>query len=234
MNLPSRKTIVWLLILSLVLSSFMAFLANEMPFVSAQSTSVSPPTFSPPGGTYSSPQNVMITCATTNSFIRYTLDGSEPSDMPPMSPLYNNRPISVSANTTIKAKAYILPVTGTVRSDTVSATYTIVAVEKVAMPTFSPDGGSYSGAQSVVIQCATSGAIIRYTTSGDEPSSISTVYVGSILVSANTTIKAKAFFAGMTDSDTASAIYTISEAQNLRNQFPTVQRFILQSQQLPS
>lgn len=233
MNLPSRKTIVWLLTLSLVLSSFMAFFANEMPFVSAQT--LSNPTFSPPGGTYSSPQNVMITCATTNSFIRYTLDGSEPSDMPPMSTLYNNRPISVSANTTIKAKAYILPATGTVRSDTASATYTIVAaVEKVAMPTFSPDGGSYSGAQSVVIQCATSGAVIRYTTSGDEPSSISTVYVGSILVSANTTIKAKAFFAGMTDSDTASAIYTISEAQNLRNQFPTVQRFILQSQQLPS
>ena len=205
MNLPRRNKIVLLLTLSLVFSYSVAFLAGETLFVSAQSTSVSPPTFSPPGGTYSSPQSVVLACDTPDSAIRYTIDGSEPSDT---SPLYRN-PILVSGSTTIKAKGYVLLVSGMFRSDTSSATYTISAVEKVATPTFSPAGGSYSEAQSVVIQCATSGATIRYTVSGDEPSSSSPVYSESISVSANTTIKAKAFLTGMDDSNTASATYTI-------------------------
>lgn len=80
----------------------------------------------------------------------------------------------------------------------------------VATPTFSPAGGTYSSAQSVSISCATSGATIRYTTNGSDPTSSSTTYTGPITVSTSTTIKAKAFKAGMTDSATASAAYTIS------------------------
>jgi hypothetical protein len=81
---------------------------------------------------------------------------------------------------------------------------------KVAAPVFSPVGGTYTGAQSVSISCSTSGANIRYTTNGAEPTSSSTLYTGSISVTTGTTtIKAKAFASGMTDSDTASATYTI-------------------------
>ena len=39
----------------------------------------------------------------------------------------------------------------------------------VATPTFSPDGGTYSSAQSVSISCATSGASIYYTMDGSTP-----------------------------------------------------------------
>jgi hypothetical protein len=89
--------------------------------------------------------------------------------------------------------------------------------EKVATPTFSPPGGTYSTAQSVVISCATPGATIRYTLSGEEPTSSSQVYSTPILIpigSVNTVIKAKAFKDGMMDSDTASATYTIKQEAN--------------------
>lgn len=63
---------------------------------------VATPQFNPPGGTYSAPQSVVISCPTLNAIIHYTTDGSEPTNT---SPIYTN-PISVSQNTSIKAKAY--------------------------------------------------------------------------------------------------------------------------------
>lgn len=81
---------------------------------------------------------------------------------------------------------------------------------QVATPTFSPGGGTYSSAQTVTMSCATAGATIRYTTNGTEPTASSTQYTAPITVSSTTTVKAKAFKSGMTDSATASAAYTIS------------------------
>ncbi len=82
----------------------------------------------------------------------------------------------------------------------------------VSAPAFSPAGGTYSSAQSVTISCATSNAAIRYTTDGSEPTSSSAQYTGAINVSSTTTIKARAFKAGMNDSATASATYTINSS----------------------
>jgi len=200
MNLSKRNATVLLLTLSFALSSLVVL-------VSAQAPTVSAPTFDPPGGTYSSPQTVTLGTTESNGFIRYTLDGSTPDDL---SPLYQV-PIVVSTTTTIKALTQVSLVTGLYRSEVVSATYTIEEAEQVEAPTFSPDGGSFTSAQSVEIHTATSGAIIRYTTSGAEPDATSTEYSGPISINANITIKAKAFAAGMTESSTASATYTIVE-----------------------
>ncbi len=164
---------------------------------------VATPTFSPVGGTYTTAQSVAISCATSGATIRYTTNGSDPTSS---STAYTG-PITVSATTTIKAKAFK---SGLTDSGIASATYTISSAAQVATPTFSPAGGTYSSAQSVSISCSTSGATIRYTTNGSDPTSSSTTYTGSITVSSSTTIKAKAFKAGMTDSATASAAYTIS------------------------
>jgi len=60
------------------------------------------PTFSPPSGTYLTPQQVYITSGTANATIRYTTDGSTPSTS---SSLYSS-PIMISTNTTLKAKAW--------------------------------------------------------------------------------------------------------------------------------
>jgi len=81
----------------------------------------------------------------------------------------------------------------------------------VATPTFSPAAGTYTAAQSVTISTTTSGASIRYTTDGSNPTSTTgTLYSSAITVSATTTIKAIAYKSGMTDSAVASATYTIN------------------------
>jgi len=168
--------------------------------------SVATPTFSPSGGgTYTSAQivSVTISCSTPGATIRYTTNGSEPTSS---STIYSS-PISFSSTTTIKAKGFR---DGWTPSATESATYTILPIGTVATPTFSPAGGTYSTAQNVALSCTTSGATIRYTTNGSEPTSSSTVYSSPISVSSTTTIKAKGFRDGWTPSATASATYTIS------------------------
>lgn len=62
---------------------------------------VATPTFSIPEGTYTSAQNVEISCTTSGATIYYTTDESDPTDA---STLYST-PISVSTTTTIKAIA---------------------------------------------------------------------------------------------------------------------------------
>ncbi len=81
---------------------------------------------------------------------------------------------------------------------------------KVATPTFTPAAGSYSSAQSVTISCSTSGATIHYTTDGTTPTTSSPTYSSAITVSSTKTIKAIAVKSGMTNSDVASATYTIT------------------------
>ncbi len=61
------------------------------------------PLFSPSGGTFAIPQNVIISCATSNATIRYTIDGTDPSDS---SGIIYSSPIAVTATTMIKAVAY--------------------------------------------------------------------------------------------------------------------------------
>jgi len=87
--------------------------------------------------------------------------------------------------------------------------------QTVATPSFSPGGGSYTSAQIVSINCSTTGATIRYTTNGSDPTPNSTLYSTPINVSASTTIKAKAYKSGYTDSGVATATYTISNTQTV-------------------
>jgi len=123
---------------------------------------VSKPVFSPPGGTYDSAVEVVISTATTGATIRYTTNGADPNSS---SPVYSS-PITVSQNATLKAKA---TKSGWTDSSIATAEYTISPIQTVATPTFSPPGGSYTSAQGVLISCSTSGAVIRYTTNDAEP-----------------------------------------------------------------
>lgn len=80
------------------------------------------PTFNPTAGTYTSTQNVEITCATTGATIYYTTDGSNPTE----SSASYSTPISVSSTTTIKAMAVKEELEN---SSIATATYTIVDFE---------------------------------------------------------------------------------------------------------
>lgn len=84
-------------------------------------------------------------------------------------------------------------------------------VPDVAQPLFSPVGGSYTSTRTVTITCPTTGATIRYTLDGTEPTASSTsITSGStVSISASATLKAKAWKTGWTASDTASEGYRI-------------------------
>ncbi len=84
-------------------------------------TTCATPTFSPAAGTYTEAQTVSINCATENSTIYYTTDGTDPTTN---STVYNN-PISVSSNMTIKAMA---TATDYDNSAIATAEYTIITL----------------------------------------------------------------------------------------------------------
>jgi endo-1,4-beta-D-glucanase Y len=90
-------------------------------------------------------------------------------------------------------------------------TFTFVTqVSQVATPNFSPAGGTYTGAQSVAISSATSGASIRYTTDGSTPTpTVGTLYSAPVSIGTSATLKAIAYATGMTNSAVASATYVI-------------------------
>jgi hypothetical protein len=79
---------------------------------------VYPPAFSPPAGTYASPQTVGIRCDTEGAIIHYTTDGSTPTAS---SPVYS-APIAVDKTMIIKACAMKA---GFMDSDMVTAFYSI-------------------------------------------------------------------------------------------------------------
>jgi hypothetical protein len=84
--------------------------------------------------------------------------------------------------------------------------------EQAATPQFSPQGGSYDADIDVAISCATSGAVVRYTTDGSDPDDASPTYTGPVAVAGDGTtmsIKAIAFADGYLASSIADADFTI-------------------------
>ena len=93
------------------------------------------PTFSPVAGTYSSAQTVTISCATSGVTMRYTTDGSTPSQT--VGTVYST-PVSISVTCTLKAIAFN---TGMTDSTIASGLYTI----NLSGPTYQAVGTVASG-----------------------------------------------------------------------------------------
>jgi lysophospholipase L1-like esterase len=83
-------------------------------------TPVATPTISPNGGTFTSSVNVTLATTTSGADIRYTLDGSTPTNL---SALYTG-PIPITASATLKAKGFK---SGSPESGTASADFVITA-----------------------------------------------------------------------------------------------------------
>ena len=132
--------------------------------------------------------------------IYYTTDGSTPTAS---STKYTGA-FQLSTDATVQA---IASASGYLQSAVASATYNFNT--QTPMPQFSPAGGTYTTTQAVTISDSTSGAVIYYTTNGSTPTTSSTKYTGPITVSTNTVINAMATFSGLTNSNVASASYTI-------------------------
>jgi Chitobiase/beta-hexosaminidase C-terminal domain len=172
--------------------------------ISVEST-VATPTFAPAGGSYASAQTVTISSATAGAKIYYTKDGSAPTTN---SAAYT-APIAVSSTETIKA---IGAASGMTTSAVGTASYTINAQPVVAVPTFSPPGGSYPAAQTVAMSSLTTGATIHYTLDGSAPTTSSATYTAPIAVSSTETIKAIGTASGMSTSAVGTAVYTIGSS----------------------
>jgi hypothetical protein len=116
---------------------------------------------------------------------------------------------SFTLNSAKTVKSLTLPLTTNVvvlAIDLSGSATTPVAVS----PAFTPIPGTYTSAQSVTLTDSTPGAAIYYTLDGSTPTTGSTLYTGAFTVSATTTVNAIAVATGYTNSQVASATYTIN------------------------
>ena len=93
----------------------------------------------------------------------------------------------------------------------------VAPMPDVAAPTFDPEGGEYTEAQSVTISCATEDVNIFYTLDGTEPTDESDLYSGAITISETATLKAIAYNADGESSEVTSATYTITAPATAAN-----------------
>ncbi|WP_162601370.1 chitobiase/beta-hexosaminidase C-terminal domain-containing protein [Occallatibacter savannae] len=164
------------------------------------------PVITPNGGTFSSTQSVTLSNTTASSSIYYTLDASTPTTS---STLYT-APITVSANTTVKA---IASAPNYLQSSVSSAVFTFDT--QTPTVTFAPAPATYTSAQTVTLSDSDANAKIFYTTDGTTPTGSSTSYTAPIQVSATQTIKAIAIDSTKQDSSIAVGTYTIQDGNSL-------------------
>ena len=152
---------------------------------------------------------VTLSCATPGASIRYTTNGSTPTES---APLYGS-PFTLSGTpdtpATVNAKAFK---TGWTASTMASRSYTFTGT--LATPVIEPSTVSGQESYEITLSCATPGASIRYTTNGTTPTESSSLYRGAFTLSGTpdtpATVNAKAFKAGWTPSTMASRSYTFT------------------------
>ena len=110
---------------------------------------------------------------------------------------------------TITVVAYVAGV-GLNQTFTFAVTGKGKVADKAATPVITPPTGTYHSSQSVSITDSTPGAKIYYTTDGSLPTTLSTLYNGPFTVSkSGTTVQAVAAATSYSNSDPATATYTI-------------------------
>jgi hypothetical protein len=79
------------------------------------------------------------------------------------------------------------------------------------LPTFSPAGGQYTSPQLITITSSTPGAVIHYTLDGSDPTLLSVIADGPILIQDSAQLKARAWASEHNPSNPASAYYHIND-----------------------
>ncbi len=88
--------------------------------------------------------------------------------------------------------------------------FMVQTLPSAAVPTISPNGGSYNNFVQVSLSTATTGATLRYTLDGTDPTAGSALYNNPLTLSTSLTLKARAFKSGMADSAVASAAFAVA------------------------
>jgi hypothetical protein len=144
-----------------------------------------------------------MTTATRGATIRYTTDGTVPSQT--NGTVYSGAFV-LTSSTTVRAIAYK---NGMADSAVASAALAV----RAAPPAISPPAGTYSNTVNVMLTPPTSGAAIRYTTNGTAPSATAgNLYTGPFALTGTAVVKAIACKTGMTDSAVNSATFMLKVA----------------------
>jgi len=182
-----------------------AFQADCVPTCNTSTTTpAATPGFNPPAGTFTSPQQVIISSSTPSATIYYTTDSTTPTFPITGTTQQYSTAITVSASETLSA---IATATGFTTSVVGVAPY-VITLPTAVTPTFSSPTGTYSSVQTVSIGTTTPSATIYYTTNGNPPTTGSAVYSTPIAVANGETLEAMATATGFLPSAAASATYT--------------------------
>jgi len=142
---------------------------------------------------------VAISCDTQAAAVHYTLDGSEPTET---SALYSS-PIAIETTDTIVKAIAIHSWHPILEASNVSVSEAFII--KASSPVMDPDQGTFTGEALVKVSSATTGAEIRCTLDGSEPTADTPVCASPVTISeTGTMLKAVATRDGLTVSDVAS------------------------------
>jgi hypothetical protein len=157
------------------------------------------PSMNPLPGTYLDALQVTLACMVPDAEIRYTTDGTEPTEE---SFLYT-APVVVAGSLIMKAKAYKV---GYIQSRTSTGVYDLVA----GNPSFTPNGGYFTHPVVVWIYCATPEAGIYYTVNGTAPTEESILYTEPFQLFSSVQVRARAYRYGFQPSNISTAVYNIT------------------------
>jgi alpha-tubulin suppressor-like RCC1 family protein len=156
----------------------------------------------PGPGAFSASQLITVISSTPGISLRYTTDGTAPSNT---SPFTTGNTISLGNSARLRVVGFRQ---GWTDSSEVNGDY-FINLGTVNTPTLTPNPTTFTSAQNVTIDTATALATIRYTTDGTDPDIQSPIYTGPLLVATTANIRARAFKSDMTSSAVASGLYVI-------------------------
>jgi uncharacterized protein (TIGR02145 family) len=173
--------------------SFKGGVASSVTAAAFTSSAVPIPTIAPNGGTFYSTQSVAATAPAGTDSIQISTDSSTWTKY--------TKKITVSSS----SKLYARSIAGGVASPVVSAIFTIGTVP---VPSLSPNGGAFYGAQNVTISAAGTDSI---QTTTDTSTASWTKYTSAMNLLASEKLYVRAFKGGVA-SNVTSAAFTIGTA----------------------
>ena len=177
--------------------------AAPQPVMPKAVTKAVMPNIQPQGGSSVGSVKVTLSTTTPNAKIRYTVDGTEPTERAPA-----GKAVTLTKSATLTAKAFR---NGYEASDPVSATFTVTP--KTAKPVIETPEGMNVLLLQVTMRTTEDGAEIRYTIDGTDPTEQSPRYTASVALGEGTVVKARAFRAGAVPSDVATAVFKRANEQ---------------------
>ena len=191
----------------------------EATFNVVQAVAAARPSFSPTSGRVATTGRLTISSSPDGATIRYTTDGSTPTDSGLGGKTYDprNKPLFSSLGTgnyprsvTITAIAVYAD-----RTNSAEASTTFTVQTPAAQPTFSPASGDVATTDTLTIDSDTDGAIIHYTINGGTPTAESPLFGTTPLVvnfnigTGEKTIRAIAVHADHANSDPRVATFMV-------------------------